>query len=159
MATWFYAMHRLLRMKPVLKATIHQQVFVSLTHTRRTQQAIADVDDNSFWQSIYILLRAVFPALRTLRYCDSSKPAMDKVYYLSHRTTQSLQKSIKLLNESPHFGSMDEGDDEELEMEEGDDVFSMKFQRKEVLLEKVEDEERYVLSFLDCIFKFHILTS
>ena len=45
---------------------------------------------------MYRLLRAVFSAIRLLRYCDSSKPVMnkDKVYYLVKRTTAAIEKSI-----------------------------------------------------------------
>jgi hypothetical protein len=52
-----------------------------------------DITNEMFWKRIYIVLRAVFPALRLLRYCDKSTPAMDKIYYLSHRTTIELEKS------------------------------------------------------------------
>jgi len=51
-------------------------------------------------------LCAVFPALRLLRYCDKSTPAMDKIFYLSHRTTVALAKSDKLLNDEALFGGM-----------------------------------------------------
>ena len=52
-----------------------------------------DIENPDFWKCLYIILRAVFPALRLLRYCDKSKPAMDKIYYLSYRTTQALEQS------------------------------------------------------------------
>ena len=51
-------------------------------------------------------MRAVFPALRLLRYCDKSTPAMDKIYYLSHRTTIALKKSEQDLNDESLFGDM-----------------------------------------------------
>jgi hypothetical protein len=52
------------------------------------------------------VLRAVFPALRLLRYFDKSTPAMDKIYYLSHRTTIALEKSEEFLNDEALFGEM-----------------------------------------------------
>ena len=55
--------------------------------------AVRDITNEMFWKRICIVLRAVFPALRLLRYCDKSTPAMDKIYYLSHRTTVALEKS------------------------------------------------------------------
>ena len=51
------------------------------------------------------LLRAVFPALRCLRYCDSNIPAMDKVYTLTHRTSIAIEKSIDALNDTDMFRS------------------------------------------------------
>ena len=55
---------------------------------------------------IYILLHAVFPVLRLLRYCDKNKPAMDKIFFLSHRTTVALEKSEQFLNDKSLFGSL-----------------------------------------------------
>ena len=71
-------------------ATIHQQKFVDLTLNDTVAMAVQDIENPDFWKCLYIILRAVFPTLRLLRYCDKSKPAMDKIYYLSYRTTQAL---------------------------------------------------------------------
>ncbi len=81
-ATWFYAMHRALRMKPPFKATIHNPSFASLSKNDCVAAAIVDIEDEVFWKAIYCFLRAVFPALKALQYCDSNIPAMDKVYFL-----------------------------------------------------------------------------
>jgi hypothetical protein len=59
---------------------------------------VQDIEKTDFWKCLYIILRAAFPALRLLCYCDKSKPAMDKIYYLSHRTTQALEQSKSVLN-------------------------------------------------------------
>ena len=93
MALWFYAMMRLLRLKQALMATIHQQRFTDLSLNETVAMAVQVIENKEFWKCLYIILRAVFPALRLLRYCDKSKPAMDKIYYLSYRTTQALQQS------------------------------------------------------------------
>jgi hypothetical protein len=68
--------------------------------------AVRDIKDDKFWKCIYFLLRAVFPALRLLRYCDKNKPAMDKIFFLSHRTTVALEKSEQFLNDKSLFGSL-----------------------------------------------------
>ena len=52
--------------------------------------ALQDIENPDFWNCLYITLCAVFPALRLLRYCDKSKPALEKIYYLSHHTTQAM---------------------------------------------------------------------
>ena len=122
MALWFYAMIRLLRVRKALTATIHQQKFVDLSVKENVHAAVRDITDAMFWKRIYIVLRAVFPALRLLRYCDKSTPAMDKIYYLSHRTTIVLEKSVLDLNDESLFGDMtlDSNLDREMDIMGGD---------------------------------------
>lgn len=69
----------------------------------------------------------MFPYLRTLWYCNASKPAIDKFDYLAHRTTTEIDKSCSMLNESSHFVQSDDDEDNgELELENGDEIFSTK---------------------------------
>jgi hypothetical protein len=105
MASWFYGMMRLLRLKQPLKATIHQQQFRDLTLNVSAKAALHDIQDNKFWKCLYVLLRAVFPALWALRYCDSNTPVMDKIYFLSHRTTAAIQKSQEFFEEVGLFST------------------------------------------------------
>ena len=93
MALWFYAMIRLLLVRKALTATIHQQKFADLSVKENVHAAVRDITNEKFWKRIYIVLRAVFPALHLLRYCDKSIPAMDIIYFLSHSTTTALEKS------------------------------------------------------------------
>lgn len=93
-------------MKPALKATIHNPSFSSLSKNDRVAAAINDIEDEVFWKAIYCLLRAVFPALKALRYCDSNIPAMDKIYFLVKRADDALQNSKLLLDDQDLFGSM-----------------------------------------------------
>jgi hypothetical protein len=106
MALWFYAMLRLIRLQQPLKATIHQQKFLYLTHTTSARGAVQDIKDQNFWKCMYILLHAVFPALRALWYCDSNTPCMDKLFHLSHRTTVAIENSLDDLNDKSPFGSL-----------------------------------------------------
>ena len=106
MAMWFYAMIRLLRLEMPLKATVHQQKFRSLPLNESARMAVFDIQEAKFWKCLYILLRSVFPALKLLRYCDANKPSMDKIFFLSHRTTQSIEKSFDSLNDKELFGSL-----------------------------------------------------
>ena len=82
-----------------LTTTIHQQTFVDLTIKDSAKAAVCDIKDDKFWKCIYILLCAVFPALRLLHYCDKNKPAMYKIFFLSHRTTVALDKLEEFLND------------------------------------------------------------
>jgi hypothetical protein len=79
MALWFYAMIQLLCLQQPLKATIHQQKFLELTLTNSAKEAVQDINDKNLWKCMYILLCAVFPALRALWYCYSNTPCRDKI--------------------------------------------------------------------------------
>ena len=81
MALWFYAMIRALRLRQPLTATIHQQKFVDLNLNKSAKAAVRDIKDDKFWKCVYILLCAVFPALRLLHYCNKNKPAMDMIFF------------------------------------------------------------------------------
>ena len=112
-ATFFYAMHRLLRQKNVLLATIHQEKFRLLEvagtgagSNSRVRGCVNDIEDKNFWKSLYILLRAVFPAIRFLRYCDSNTPMMDKIYTLAQRTSDAIEKSADDLNDTFLFSGI-----------------------------------------------------
>ena len=103
-ATYFYAMMRLLRLQAPLLATIHQAIFSDLNLNDRVRSAVMDIEDKAFWKALYTLVRAVFPAIRALRYCDSNTPAMDKIFHLSYRTTCAIEHSCEKLNDADLFG-------------------------------------------------------
>ncbi len=107
-ATWFYAMHCALHLKQALLATIHQQKLLDLKSTKiqSVQMAIQDIEDNKFWKCLYTLLCSVFSALRALHFCNASQPVMDKIFFLSHRTTQAIERSHEFLNDSNLFGTL-----------------------------------------------------
>ncbi len=106
MALWFYVIICLILLQQPLKATIHQQKFLDLALTNSAKGAVQDIKDDNFWKCMYILLCAVFSALRALWYCNSNTPCMDKLYYLSHRTTVAIEKSQDDLNDKSLFGSL-----------------------------------------------------
>jgi hypothetical protein len=106
MALWFYAMMHLIRLQQPLNATIRQQKFLDLTLTNSAKGAVQDIKEDNFWKCMYILLRAVFPALRALQYCDSNTPCMDKLFHLPHRTTVAIENSLEHLNDESLFGSL-----------------------------------------------------
>jgi hypothetical protein len=61
--------------KKKLGATIHQQKFVDLNLNNSVRAAVIDIKDDKFWKCIYLLLHAVFPALRLL---DKPPPSEDE---------------------------------------------------------------------------------
>ena len=133
MQPFFYAMIRVLRCQAPLLATIHQAKFSELLLNDRVRSAVIDIEDKTFWKAIYALLRAVFPALRALRYRDGNTPAMDKIYHLSHRTSIAIEKSCENFNDIDLFGPI-EGNSDDLAIEE-DEVFwhSSHFQQQQSL--------------------------
>ena len=109
--TWFYAMHRALRLEGALLATVHDPHFAKLDIVRtnnRVMLEVHDVKSKSFCRAVYILLRCVFLALRLLRYSDSNIPAMEKMYYFSHRVTVALETSTEDLNDNDLFLALED---------------------------------------------------
>ena len=66
MASFFYSMHRCLRQRHALLATIHSNLWESVDSTERIQKAVVDIEDEEFWKALYFILRCVWPALRAL---------------------------------------------------------------------------------------------
>ena len=63
-------------------ATIHTVEFKDLEKNDVTRAAIKDISNPQFFKAIYVLLRAVFPALRVLHFCDKGEPCLDKIFLL-----------------------------------------------------------------------------
>ncbi len=105
-ATWFHAMYRLLRQKRALYANVHSPVFQTIAQNARVALTVQDIENSQFWRAIYCLMRAVFPALCTMRYCDANLPTMDKIYYLVKRVDYALLSSQPILNDEELFGSI-----------------------------------------------------
>ncbi len=107
MASFFYVMHCMLCLCQALLAMVHSAEFNDLkTLPKNANYCIADIMCPNFWKATYVVLRAVFPALQCLCFCDSHKPAMDKIYYLVHHTTMAINKSIEILNDPELFGPL-----------------------------------------------------
>ena len=88
-------------------STIHQQKFLELESVKKqsVRHAIRDIEDKKFWKCLYIILHCVFPALRALHFCDASRPVIDKIFFLSHRTTEAIIRSQEVLNDPNLFGA------------------------------------------------------
>ena len=104
MASFFYAMHRMLCLRQALLATVNSLGFCQIAKlTKNAHHCIANVKNPKFWKAIYILLCAVFTKIRCLCFCDSNKPAMDKLFYLVHCTTMTIDWSMVMLNDKDFF--------------------------------------------------------
>ncbi len=142
-------MNRALRMKPALKATIHNPSFASLSKNDRVAAAIVDIKDEVFWKAIYCLLHAIFPALKALKYCDSNIPAMDKIYFLVKQADDALLDSQLFIDDQDLFGSM-RGVVSSDCMEELDEVFG------ETNAERTDELLRLEFFFLLLFFKMNL---
>jgi hypothetical protein len=106
MAVWFYTMICLLRLEQPMKATIHEQKFLSLPLNKSAWMAVHDIKEAKFWKCLYILLCSVFSALKALCYFGANKPSMDKIYFLSYRTTVAIENSMESLNDDELFDDL-----------------------------------------------------
>jgi hypothetical protein len=88
MASFFYAMHRALRLRQPLLAIIYGAKFGSLQLTGRDKRAVIDIEDGLFWKATSALVRSIFSPLRALCFSDSNKPVMveSKIIFLAYRT-------------------------------------------------------------------------
>ena len=94
MARFFYAMHRLLCLLKSLLATVHSAKWESPKNKEVIMlQAVDDIKNNVYWKRVYSIMHAIWSVLKILRIADSNKPGMDKIYYLTHRTSPVLEKS------------------------------------------------------------------
>jgi hypothetical protein len=103
MAGFFYALHRALRLRTALEATVANQKWHALERKPIMKRAEEDIKCAKYWKSSYVLLRAVFPLLKLLRLSDSNKPGMDKMYYYINQARSSLEKSKESLNDDNLF--------------------------------------------------------
>ena len=94
MGGWFYAFHRLLRVRRALENTIMSEewrreiAFPSNPLLKTQLEAIIRCDE--YFDCIKALVIILFPCIKTLRLADCNKPGMDKIYYFTRQTTVKL---------------------------------------------------------------------
>ena len=110
MASYFYAMFRILRLKSVLGVTVSSDEVKKLSLTKRTQACIKDIKNEKIFRACYAVAKVTYPNPKLLRYCDKSLPVMGVLYHLSLRTTAALQHHQETLLESGLFDLWHTGD-------------------------------------------------
>lgn len=65
---------------------------------------VQGIDNEVFWKVIYFL-RAVYPALKALHYCNSNIKAMDKIFHFFKRAEGAILKSVEDLDDDTIFGT------------------------------------------------------
>ena len=86
-------MHRDLLMRKALLATVSSAEFSTMTLNSKLSKVVSYIQDKKAWERIHVLLKILFPCLRTIRLADSNKSGMDKVFYYSRMTKISIIKS------------------------------------------------------------------
>ncbi len=92
--------------KKGIEATIYSPALSSVAYNSRVALSIQDIEDEKFWNAIYCLLRAVFPALKALCYCDANYPAMNKISYLAIRANDAIFNLAMDFDEVDLFGPL-----------------------------------------------------
>ena len=93
MAGYFTGMHRYLRMRKALLATVSSTEFNTMALNSKLSKVVSYIQDNKAWERIYFLLKIRVPCLRNPRLSCSNKEGMDKVFYYSIMTKISIIKS------------------------------------------------------------------
>ena len=91
-------MHIDLRMRKELLATFSSAQFNTMSLNSKLYEVVSYIQDKKAWERIYVLLKILFPCLRTLRLADSNKAGMDKLFYYSIMTNISIIKSSTYLD-------------------------------------------------------------
>ena len=85
--------HRDLRMRKVLQATILSAEFISIPTNTKFTKAVKYIHYNKSWERCYVLLNILFPCLGVLCLADSTLDGMNKVYYYSILTKLCIEKN------------------------------------------------------------------
>ena len=81
MSGYFMGMHRDLRVRKVLQATILSAEFISIPTNNKFTKAVSYIHDNKSWERCYVLLNIIFPCLIVFRLVDRNISVMEKIYY------------------------------------------------------------------------------
>jgi hypothetical protein len=141
MAGYFMAMHRDLRLKKVLQATVAGSDFISLKISK-SKDPTATIKDELEYQRVFHLLRATFPALMILRLADSNRPYMDQIYYLTRKATEEIEHGIIYLNNKTWFpNTMQYVREFEEMMEEEEESEELLYENEADNIDEISDDE------------------
>jgi hypothetical protein len=102
MAGYVMTMHRDLRLKQALQATVAGSDFISLK-MKKSKDSTATIRDKLEYQHVFHLRWATFPALMILRLADSHKPGIDNLYYLARKAIEEIEHGVLYLNKNTWF--------------------------------------------------------
>ena len=81
MAAYFIGMYRYLRIRKALLAIVSSSEFNTISLKSKLFKVVSYIQDNKYWDRIYVLLKIIFPCLQVLCLAYSNKVGMEKVFY------------------------------------------------------------------------------
>jgi hypothetical protein len=113
MAGHFIALHRMLRLRHPIAATMASAAYKDLKLKGFAKTVEAFVADKNMWNAVYLLLRCIFPVFRVLRLADKAAcGGMSKLMYYVRRTDVAMLQSKDLLEDMQYFKDKTELDAE-----------------------------------------------
>ena len=94
MAGYFMGMHRDLRMRKVLRASISPAYFISIPTNDKFTKVVRYISYSKLCERWYVLLKIIYPCLKVLCLTDSNLAVMEKNYYYLRITKQFIEKKI-----------------------------------------------------------------
>jgi hypothetical protein len=102
---------RLLRLRPILRATISSKEFQD-NWAKTFRRECLVLENNEFWKYLFTLCRSLYAPMRILRLADQKQAAMDKLHYYVLQTDELLPKYLKVAeSDSGRILSVDETHD------------------------------------------------
>ena len=86
MSGYFIGMHRDLLIRKALLSTVSSAEFNTMALNSKLSKLVSYIQDNTYWEIIYVLFKILFPCIWVLRLADSNKVGMDKVFYYARMT-------------------------------------------------------------------------
>ena len=80
-------------MRKALLVIVSSAEFNTMALNSKLSKVVSYIQDKKAWERIYVLLKIIFPCLRTICLVDSNKAGMDKVFYYSRMKKISIIKS------------------------------------------------------------------
>ena len=90
-------MHRYLRIRKFLEATISSSEFISIPTNKKFTKAVSYIHDNNSWERCYVLLKIIFPCLRVIYLADSNLAVMEKFITIRELPSSEFKKQYLIL--------------------------------------------------------------
>jgi hypothetical protein len=98
MGGYFYAFHRLLRLRRALKKAIQDDVWHKdvVLKKKGLKEAVEKIIENDqYFEMVKAVVIILYPVIIALRFSDRKQPGMDKIYYLTRQVTDRIKRLAK----------------------------------------------------------------
>ena len=93
MAGYFIGIHRYMRMRKSLFATVSSTELNNMSLNSKLSKVVLYIQDDKSREGIYVIFKLIFPRILVLCIEDSNKSGMEKVLYYYRMTRISITKS------------------------------------------------------------------